>query len=205
MSYLSSNGEIDTKKYPFYRKIPIKHIREKQEKMISDSFYEVVDVANTQKEEVVEEIKYQNVVEQTQTNEECVVDSIPSNKEIRTIEENENIIKEQLKTINEQYNTIQYYSNYIEQQVKAYNNNNMAVQQQIMAVCNNYSVMAAHEQQLYYLKKQIQEKQYELEQLKDILETLHQNMSLNGHMLATFNTMYSKPRTKRATKNSINT
>jgi predicted RNase H-like nuclease (RuvC/YqgF family) len=202
MSFTNSNDEIDTKKYPFYRKIPIKHIREKQEKMISDSFYEAV---NTQKEEVVEEIKYQNVVEQTQTNEECVVDSIPSNKEIRTIDENENIIKEQLKTINEQYNTIQYYSNYIEQQVKAYNNNNMAVQQQIMAVCNNYSVMANYEQQLYYLKKQIQEKQYELEQLKDILETLHQNMSLNGHMLATFNTMYNHKRTKKGNKNSINT
>lgn len=140
--------EINTATYPYYRRIPITHIAEKQEKMI---------FAN--KQHSLLKASLEHTLECSSSCNDIQTEySIIGERYSELPNEEDNKEQEQDQKISEQQQRIQYYASHIEEQVRAYNHNNQIVQQQIMSVANNYSVMANHEQQLYYLHQQIEEK-----------------------------------------------
>jgi hypothetical protein len=170
-----------TQMYPYYRRIPIKHIAEKQDKMIiANKHYSLLKASLDHK------LECSSSFEEIQLEYDSLAERYSASP-------NEEIIKEHENKINEQLQLIQYYASHIDHQVRAYNHNNTIVQQQILSVANNYSVMATHEQQLYYLQQQVEEKQRQLQKLTQELEDTQQKITYNNTILSSFNTMLENP------------
>jgi len=198
-SYL--NDGIHVSNYPYYRRIPIEHIAQKQEQYLSKSHTTIVpDYGVTTElplstnqyidiETTVQEIPKSNNVEFTNT--DTIYEEIAKCTERlalqqRQIISNQIMIEDQLKQINEK-KTIS------EQQGVAIHHNSNLINQQIQVYNHNVASIHSKEQQLYNLNYHIQEASSKLEELQQQITTHEEQIAYHTQMLGAFNTMVQNP------------